>query len=218
MKYEPYDWQGLQAKYVIGVDEVGRGCLAGPVYAGAVILNLDKPTIQFKDSKTLSPKRRAVLADEIRSEHRAAVGFATVEEIEKLNILWAALLAMKRSVLNLGIPESDWKNCHILVDGNKAIPDLPYFKQTCLVKGDQRASPVAAASILAKVERDEKITEIGKTFPQYGFAENKAYGTAEHMQAIEKFGPCPEHRSKFAGVKEYWPPKKVVPQNPSNIL
>jgi ribonuclease HII len=92
----------------------------------------------------------------------------------------------------------------VLVDGNQKIPNLPGFLQTCLVKGDQRAHPIAAASILAKVARDEKITEIGQIYPQYGFHEHKAYGTKEHREAIAKHGPCPEHRRSFAGVREHW--------------
>lgn len=193
-----FDWRSIQPGPIIGVDEVGRGCLAGPVYAAAVILTETLDCSHFVDSKILSEKRREVLSIEIESQHRTSLGFATVEEINTLNIFHASLLAMKRAVEGLRV-----KRGHILVDGKFPIPGLHGFAQTCLVKGDMRAEPVAAASICAKVARDRLLVQLGEKFPLYGFEKHKGYSTKEHKQAIKKVGPCLHHRSTFAGVKEF---------------
>ncbi|MBX7232068.1 MAG: ribonuclease HII [Bdellovibrionales bacterium] len=193
-----FNWKELVPQPVIGVDEVGRGCLAGPVYAAAVILNESVARSHYTDSKLLSASRRLELSEEIKALHRVGIGFASVEEIEQINILQAALLAMKRAVLNLSLNFG-----HLVVDGNQKIPGLGQFSQTTLIKGDLRAEPVAAASIVAKVARDQLLTELELEFPQYGFSRHKGYSTAAHKAAIAQFGPCPIHRRTFAGVREF---------------
>ncbi|MGE0764038.1 MAG: ribonuclease HII [Bdellovibrionales bacterium] len=198
MKFDPFNWRDVQPGPVIGVDEVGRGCLAGPVYAAAVILDPARPYTHFTDSKLLSAIRREQMAKEIRTHHQVGLGFATVLEIDQMNILQAALLAMKRAVQNLGV------TCgHLLVDGNIKVPGLPAFAQTTLIKGDLRAHPIGAASIVAKVTRDQRLTELEELYPEYGFAKHKGYSTVVHKAAIARLGPCPEHRRTFAGVKEH---------------
>lgn len=183
---------------IIGVDEVGRGCLAGEVYAAAIILNDKKPTKGLADSKTLTASRREELAKEIQSRHQVGFGIASVEEIEELNILWASMLAMKRAIENLNVISG-----HVLVDGKFKIPRLRGFSQTTFIGGDSRVSPIAAASIVAKVARDAKMVELHETHPQYGFAQHKGYSTALHKSMIAKWGPCSWHRRGFSGVKEY---------------
>lgn len=184
---------------VIGVDEVGRGCLAGPVYAAAVIFRTDELSDLVTDSKLLSEKRREELFDQIMSVHHVGIGSASVEEIDQLNILNASLLAMKRAVEKLGVPSG-----HVLVDGNKLIPNLSMnFKQTTIIKGDLRAAPISAASIIAKVTRDRLMKELGAQYPVYGFEVHKGYSTPVHKESIVTNGPCIVHRRSFAGVKEY---------------
>lgn len=195
---EPFDWQSLPDKIIIGVDEVGRGCLAGPVYAAAACLDPTKDFSSFTDSKALSGRRRESLAEQIKRDHQVAVAFATVEEITRINILQASLLAMKRAIQMLGYGQG-----HVLVDGKQKIPELKDYKQTPLIKGDLRAAPIAAASIVAKVTRDQLLVELEEDFPNYGFAKHKGYSTQAHKAAIEKFGPCVHHRPSFAGVKEH---------------
>lgn len=196
--YEPFDWQGLAPSPVIGVDEVGRGCLAGRVYAAAVILDTSKNIDAFTDSKKLSAKKREELKEVIVENHHWGIGFASVEEVDELNIFQAAMLAMKRAVEELKVDGG-----HVVVDGTHKIPNLVGYKQTTLVKGDLRCSPVAAASILAKVTRDQYISDWAKEFPQYGFEGHKGYATKVHKEAIKNHGPCHLHRKTFAGVKEY---------------
>lgn len=199
LQWDPFDWQALSSSGpVIGVDEVGRGCLAGRVYAAAVVLDEQKEWRRYTDSKTLSAKRRDVFAEQILKDHHVGIGFATVEEIDRLNILKASLLAMRRAVLELNLVSG-----HLLVDGKFPVPEMPDFQQTTLIKGDLRASPVAAASIVAKVTRDRWITELGERYPHYGFSQHKGYSTLAHKDAIREWGPCPEHRKSFAGVREY---------------
>ena len=197
--FEPFEWQKLQPAPVIGVDEVGRGCLAGRVYAAAVVLNSTEGENEFTDSKLLSAIRREKLAKLIQSKHLYGIGFASVEEIDEINILQASLLAMKRAVQKLGL-----KNGHLLVDGNQKIQGLENFKQTTLTKGDLRATPVGAASILAKVTRDNYMLDLAGRFPYYGFEKHKGYSTLFHKESIAKTGPCLEHRKSFAGVREHW--------------
>lgn len=193
------DWKDFSPGPIIGVDEVGRGCLAGPVYAAAVIFKSDSLSDLVTDSKLLSEKRREELIEQITQEHLVGIGSASVEEIDELNILNAALLAMKRAVENLGVTSG-----HVLVDGNKKIPGLASgFLQTTVVKGDLRVAPISAASIVAKVTRDRLMKELGAQYPVYGFEVHKGYSTATHMQSILTNGPCVVHRRTFSGVKEY---------------
>ncbi len=195
--YDAFEWRGLKPQPVIGVDEVGRGCLAGPVYAAAVIIPETYDTQGLTDSKKLSEKRRDELSKRIHQGCQVSLGFATVEEIDKINILWASLLAMKRAVDGL-----KQKSAHVIVDGNKKIPkvDLP---QTTIVKGDFRAEPIAAASIVAKVFRDNLMKELATKFPGYGLEGHKGYATVDHKEAIAKLGAQAFHRKSFAGVREH---------------
>lgn len=197
-QFEKFAWTKLNPHPVVGVDEVGRGCLAGPVYAAAVILDTSHPYDHYTDSKLISEARREELALEIRARHRFGIGFATVAEIDQMNILRASLLAMYRAVKALNLVPG-----HVIVDGNIPIPGLGTIKQTALIKGDLRAEPVGAASIVAKVERDSLLKGFEELYPKYGFAKHKGYSTKEHKSAIAKHGPCIEHRRTFAGVKEF---------------
>ena len=195
-RYLRINWQCLQPQPVIGVDEAGRGCLAGPVFSAAVILKEDR---YYPDSKTISPKKREELAKIIISSAIYGIGQANVEEIEQLNILQASFLSMRRAIAKLPV-----QTAHILVDGSLSIPKLSVaFHQTPVVKGDKRVNPIAAAGILAKVHRDEWILKQDKKYPQYGFSSHKGYSTAQHRQAIASYGLCPHHRKHFAGVREY---------------
>jgi ribonuclease HII len=179
---------------IAGVDEAGRGPLAGPVVAAAVILDPDQPIAGLADSKKLSPIRREQLAVEIRAKSLAwALGRAEVAEIDRLNILQASLLAMQRAVTAVSIvPEQ------ALVDGNRC-PRLACPCQA-IVKGDATVPAISAASILAKVARDAELRELHERYPRYGFARHKGYPTAAHLDALHRFGPCPEHRRSFAPV------------------
>ena len=182
---------------VAGVDEVGRGALFGPVVAAAVVLPPSKfpqlIEIGVKDSKQLSAKRRSELAGQIQGIVEAyQVGYATVAEIDKIDILQASLLAMKRAVLGLKV-----EPVLCLVDGPKSIPDLP-SKQKNLIKGDQRSPIIAAASIIAKVWRDDLIVGMSSKYPHYDLAANKGYGTKRHRLALQKYGPSPQHRMSFS--------------------
>lgn len=199
---EPFEWCHLKPFPVIGVDEVGRGCLAGPVFAAAVVLNDDFDLTGITDSKLLSESRREQMALKIQEHAQVGIGFASVGEIERLNILQATFLAMRRAIENLGV-----RGGHVLVDGNQKIPQLEGFAQTTVVKGDLRAAPIGAASIVAKVTRDTLMKKLGEKFPVYGFEKHKGYASPEHMSAIQSHGPCSLHRSTFAGVREYWTPE-----------
>lgn len=191
-----YDWQA-QTPPVVGVDEAGRGCLAGPVCAAAIVFKDSADPTLFTDSKLLSAKRRDELFDIIYQHAFVGVGFASVLEIEQINILKASLLAMKRAVLNLKLTPGI-----LLVDGNFKVPGLD-VPQVALVKGELRASPIAAASIIAKVSRDRLMDQLHEEHPEYSFLQHKGYATELHRQAIEKFGPTRHHRQTFAGVKEH---------------
>lgn len=177
---------------VCGVDEAGRGPLAGPVYAAAVILSPEYPIEGLNDSKKLSEKKREALFDVIREEAMAyCIASASVEEIERYNILGATYLAMSRAVAGLSVEPQ-----LALIDGNRLPPNLPVQGKT-VVKGDALSESIAAASILAKVARDRVLKEMDKDYPQYGFAVHKGYGTAAHVAALKEFGPCPVHRPSF---------------------
>lgn len=195
------DWNQYSPTPIIGVDEVGRGCLAGPVYAAAACLKSNDLIEHLTDSKLLSEKRREELAPQILQAHWVAIGFATVEEIDSINILQASLLAMKRAVENLE-KQMQMKAGHILVDGTFKIPKFSR-QQTTLVQGDLRCAPISAASIVAKVTRDRLMKEFGVQYPSYGFEKHKGYASPTHREAIEKWGPCLIHRKTFAGVKEW---------------
>jgi ribonuclease HII len=187
-----WDLPGL----VAGVDEAGRGPLAGPVVAAAVILDDLKPIKGLADSKKLSAKQREKLYDEIRAKALCcSVAQASVEEIDQINILQATLLAMRRAVEGLRL-----KPAKVLVDGNR-LPVLDVLAEA-IVKGDATVPAISAASILAKVTRDRWCAELDAQFPQYGFAGHKGYGTAEHLAALKTHGACPEHRKTFAPVAQ----------------
>jgi len=181
---------------VAGVDEAGRGPLAGPVVAAAVILDDCHPIKGLADSKTLTALRRERLFDEIRAKALCcSIAEASVEEIEQLNILQATLLAMRRAVNGLRL-----KPVKVLVDGNR-LPLLDVLGEA-IVKGDSLVPSISAASILAKVQRDRWCVEYDLQFPQYGFAKHKGYGTAEHLEALRLHGACPQHRKTFRPVAE----------------
>lgn len=197
-EYPKVDWQQFSPTPIIGVDEVGRGCLAGPVYAAAIIFRSEALVSLVTDSKLLSEERREELAALIFREHHVGIGSASVEEIDEINILQASLLAMKRAIENLNV-----KTGHVLVDGNMKIPGLKGFDQTTFVKGDLRVAPISAASIVAKVTRDRLMKDMGVKYPVYGFEAHKGYSTPVHKENIVTHGPCEVHRKSFAGVKEY---------------
>ncbi len=181
---------------IAGVDEAGRGPLAGPVVAAAVILDDLNPIKGLADSKKLSAARREKLFDEIRAKALCcSIAQASVEEIEHLNILQATLLAMRRAVEGLRL-----KPTKVLVDGNR-LPVLDVLAEA-IVQGDALVPAISAASILAKVTRDRWCAEYDLQFPQYGFAKHKGYGTAEHMAALKAHGACPEHRKTFRPVAD----------------
>ncbi len=179
-------------RFVCGVDEAGRGPLAGPVCAAAVILDKDTELEGVNDSKKLSEKKREALFDVICSKAISySIAFASVEEIEEHNILNATYLAMNRAIEGLNI-SADFA----LIDGNRVPKDIKIECQT-VVKGDAKSLSIAAASILAKVTRDRLLLEYDKKYPEYNFAKHKGYGTAEHMDAIRKYGPSEVHRPSF---------------------
>jgi len=181
---------------VIGIDEAGRGCLAGDVYAAAVVLNPDKPIHGLNDSKKLSPIKREKLYNKIIENCTSyAIATASVKEIEELNILNAALLAMKRAYLAMKRDEKNDINSDIvLIDGNKA-PSINNCQ--CIIGGDAKSASIAAASILAKVARDKYMLELDKLYPEYQFAKHKSYGTKLHRELIIKYGASPIHRKSF---------------------
>lgn len=178
-------------KSVCGVDEAGRGPLAGPVCAAAVILPEGVIINGVNDSKKLSEKKRESLFDVIREQALSySIAYATVDEIEEINILNATMLAMRRAIDGLDI-----KADYAMIDGNK-IPPLDIDAE-CIVKGDAKSMSIACASILAKVSRDRLLYKYAEEYPMYGFDKHKGYGTKVHREAILKYGPCPYHRKSF---------------------
>lgn len=179
---------------IAGVDEVGRGPLAGPVVAAAVILDANNPIEGLADSKKLSEKKREALFDEI-IEKSIAYSFGRAEpiEIDEINILQASLLAMQRAVLTLKVQPTE-----VLVDGNRC-PDLPY-KMEAIIKGDQKIEEIKAASIIAKVARDREMVALDKEYPGYGLAGHKGYPTKKHISALQTLGVTPIHRKTFSPV------------------
>ncbi len=199
-KIDKIDWKPFckEGLFVIGVDEVGRGCLAGPVYAAAVVLTHHDWDRDLTDSKLLSEDRRQAWASRIQASEKFGIGIASVEEIEQFNILKASLLAMKRAIENLNVQDGI-----VLIDGNQKIPGLTGFEQETFVKGDLRLAPISAASIVAKVSRDQYMKNLAKVWPQYGFDIHKGYGTPSHRKSIQEFGVTRLHRKTFSGVKEH---------------
>ena len=183
------------ASIICGVDEAGRGPIAGPVYAAAVVLDADRPIAGLRDSKLLSASRREQLTDLIRKNSTAfSVGIASVEEIDRLNILQATLLAMQRAVEGLGmLPDEAW------IDGNRC-PRLP-CPARAIVQGDRLHAAISAASILAKTARDAEMRRMHERFPHYGFDRHKGYPTSVHLALLEQFGPTEIHRRSFAPVR-----------------
>ena len=178
-------------QHVCGIDEAGRGPLAGPVCAAAVILPENTIIEGVNDSKKLSDKKREALFDVIRNTAVAyCVAYASVEEIEEMNILNATMLAMKRAVEGLEVPAD-----YAMIDGNR-LPDLTIDAEY-IIKGDARSMSIASASILAKVSRDRLMYEYAKEYPQYAFDKHKGYGTKVHKAALLEYGPCPYHRMSF---------------------
>ena len=185
----------MTREYIAGIDEVGRGPLAGPVVTAAVILDPNKPIEGLNDSKKLSEKRREQLEPIIKANALAwSLGRCEAEEIDEINILQATLLAMKRAVEGLAITPT-----HALIDGNKA-PDLT-CPVTTIIKGDQKEQCIAAASILAKVARDREMVEMDKLYPGYGLAKHKGYPTKQHQEALIRLGVTEIHRRSFKPVQ-----------------
>ena len=183
-------------KIIAGVDEVGRGSLIGPVYAAAVILNKSINKKTLKDSKKLSKSQREILAKYIKKNSIWATGKATIKEIEKINILHASLLAMKRAIIKL-----KKKPSLVLVDGNK-LPNIKNYKINFVIKGDQKIPSISAASIIAKVTRDKMISNLGKNFKDYNWNKNYGYGTKQHIKAIKRLGITPHHRKTFSPINK----------------
>ena len=180
---------------IAGVDEAGRGPLAGAVFAAAVILDPNAPILGLDDSKKLSAKKREVLSAQIKTHALSwCIAQASVQEIDTLNILQATLLAMQRAVEGLTIPPT-----HVLIDGNQ-LPKLPY-PATAIVRGDKTVAQISAASILAKVARDALMADYAKEYPCFSFEKHKGYGTKQHCLEIEQFGILPIHRQSFNPVK-----------------
>ena len=183
-------------KIIAGVDEVGRGSLIGPVYAAAVILNNSINKGLLKDSKSLTKTKREILSKYIKKNSAWAVGKASVKEIEKINILQASLLAMKRAIKKL-----KKKPTITLIDGNK-LPEIKNYNLRSIIKGDQKIPSISAASIIAKVTRDRMITNLAKKFKGYYWDQNYGYGTKQHLKAIKNLGITPHHRKTFSPVKK----------------
>ena len=192
------DLEALLAQYphLAGVDEAGRGPLAGPVVAAAVILDPNKPIVELADSKKLTAKRRDVLAERIKQDALAwCIASASTEEIDQLNILQATMLAMQRACEQLPIAPA-----FILIDGNR-VPQHLAAPARAVVKGDDQVPAISAASILAKTARDAACLVMHEQYPSYAFDQHKGYGTKLHLQRLQEHGPCPEHRRSFAPVK-----------------
>jgi ribonuclease HII len=190
-------YQRPQVQLICGVDEVGRGPLVGAVVTAAVILDPNNPIVGLNDSKKLSEKKRLQLAEEIKAKALSwSLGRAEVHEIDSLNILHATMLAMTRAVQGLHI-KPEWA----LIDGNRVPKDIG-VQASAVVKGDALVPEISAASILAKVARDEEMQQLDAAYPQYGFAGHKGYPTAEHLAAIKTHGVINEHRRSFKPVRD----------------
>jgi len=185
--------------WICGVEEAGRGPLVGSVVAGAVVLDPNQPIIGLRDSKKLSPARREQLYAEIMQKARAwGIGQASPSEIDTLNILQATMLAMRRAIEALSERLGEWPS-KALIDGNRC-PILPIASEA-IIKGDAKEPAISAASIIAKVTRDQQMQALHTQYPQYGFNQHMGYPTEVHMQALKQYGPCEEHRRTFAPVR-----------------
>ena len=189
--------KNIKFNILAGVDEVGRGSLVGPVYAAAVILNKSINSKILKDSKTLTKEKRQFLFSYIKKNSMWAVGKASVKEIEKINILQASLLAMKRAIKKL-----KKKPTKVLIDGNK-IPNIKNYNLRAIIKGDQKIPSISAASIVAKVSRDAFIKTLAKKNKGYNWEQNYEYGTKQHLKAIKQLGITKHHRRTFAPVSKF---------------
>lgn len=200
------DLKSYRGRLLAGVDEVGRGCLAGDVVAAAVILDSSRPITGLADSKRLSPSRREQLYVEITAKCLCwSVARASVQEVDEINILQASLLAMKRAVTGLSTGGENTGGLavspeFVAVDGDRQ-PDWAYATET-VIGGDGQVPCISAASIIAKVTRDRELVALDEQYPGYGFARHKGYGTAEHKAALARLGPCPVHRRSFAPVQK----------------
>ena len=183
-------------KITAGVDEVGRGSLIGPVYAAAVILNKSINKTLLKDSKSIAKDKRELLSNYIKKNSIWAIGQASIKEIDKINILQASLLAMKRAIKKL-----KKKPSHVLIDGNK-IPDLENYNLKAIIKGDQKIASISAASIVAKVARDKFIITLAKKNLGYNWDQNFGYGTKQHLKAIKQLGVNKHHRKTFSPISK----------------
>lgn len=195
----------LETGLICGADEAGRGPIAGPVFAAAVILDPDYPIDGLRDSKKLSESRRDELALEIKKKAKAwSIAQCSVAEIDELNILWASMLAMKRAIETLSVlPEL------ALVDGNRCPKDLS-VRAEAIVKGDDKVPAISAASILAKTARDAVMMELHRQYPAYGFDRHKGYPTAFHLAQLKKYGVSPVHRRTYAPVRKILEPGEAV--------
>ena len=190
----------MSTVWICGVDEAGRGPLVGSVVAGAVVLDPNQPIIGLRDSKKLSPARREQLYAEIMQKARAwGIGQASPSEIDTLNILQATMLAMRRAIEVLSERLGEWPS-KALIDGNRC-PILPIASEA-IIKGDAKEPAISAASIIAKVTRDQQMQVLHTQYPQYGFNQHMGYPTEAHMQALKQYGPCEEHRRTFAPVRD----------------
>lgn len=190
-KMKTFEKEYASYSYICGIDEVGRGPLAGPVVAGAVILPKDCDILYLNDSKQLSEKKREELYDVIMEKAvSVGLGFSSPERIDEINILQATYEAMREAVSKLSVQPD------VLLNDAVTIPGLP-MKQVPIIKGDAKSVSIAAASIVAKVTRDRMMVEYDTVFPEYGFASNKGYGAVAHIEALKKYGPCPIHRRSF---------------------
>ena len=189
----------MSTVWICGVDEAGRGPLVGSVVAGAVVLDPNQPIMGLRDSKKLSPARREQLYAEIMQKARAwGIGQASPSEIDTLNILQATMLAMRRAIEALSERLGEWPS-KALIDGNHC-PILPIASEA-IIKGDAKEPAISAASIIAKVTRDQQMQALHTQYPQYGFNQHMGYPTEAHMQALKQYGPCEEHRRTFAPVR-----------------
>lgn len=182
-------------KVVVGVDEAGRGCIAGPVTAGAVMFRTEDFPADLDDSKKLTPLQRTRIYEEIKEKAVVSFAHVSVEEIERINILQASLKAMVLAVEELPVTPD-----FLLVDGNRLPPNLP-CKGLAVVKGDQKSLSIAAASVVAKVNRDNLMSRLARDEPHYKWHTNKGYGTREHLEALERFGPSRHHRQSFLPLR-----------------
>ncbi len=190
----------MSTVWICGVDEAGRGPLVGSVVAGAVVLDPNQPIMGLRDSKKLSPARREKLYAEIMQKARAwGVGQASPGEIDTLNILQATMLAMRRAIEALSERLGEWPS-KALIDGNHC-PILPIASEA-IIKGDAKEPAISAASIIAKVTRDQQMQVLHAQYPQYGFNQHMGYPTEAHMQALKQYGPCEEHRRTFSPVRD----------------